>query len=67
MKEYGSVIVSWDFSHGVDVGVLLVGKQEKGNVDVINAFQGKEAEELYKKLTCPKKEQKTSVVGGPQT
>ncbi|MFR4579734.1 MAG: hypothetical protein ACLT76_09125 [Clostridium fessum] len=29
MKSTDSVIVSWDFSHGKDVGVLIVGKQEK--------------------------------------
>lgn len=32
MKSTDSVIVSWDFSHGKDVGVLIVGKQEKGKV-----------------------------------
>lgn len=51
MKTSGSVIVSWDFSNGKDVGVLIVGKQEKGKVDIVNAYQGKEAEELYRKLT----------------
>lgn len=30
MKSTDSVIVSWDFSHGKDVGVLIVGKQENG-------------------------------------
>lgn len=29
MKSTDSVIVSWDFSHGKDVGVLIVGKQKK--------------------------------------
>ena len=48
----GSVIVSWDFSKGEDVGVLLVGRQKPGrNVEIINAFQGEDAEEIYKKLT----------------
>lgn len=51
----GSVIVSWDFSHGKDSSILLVGKKEPGKpVEVINAFQGKEAEELYLKLTTRK-------------
>lgn len=56
MKEEstGSVIVSWDFSHGKDVGILLVGKQTNGRVDVVNAFQGAEAKELYRKLTVKK-------------
>lgn len=43
MKSTDSVIVSWDFSRGKDVGVLIVGSQKNGQVDVINAYQGKEA------------------------
>lgn len=63
MKSVGSVIVSWDFSNGKDVGVLLVGKQVNGKVEVINAFQGEEAYELYRRLTVQKKNQKTSFAG----
>lgn len=69
MKTSGAVVVSWDFAHGMDVGVVLVGEQKNGAMEVINAFQGKEAEEIYKKLTTPKlpkKERKTGFVGGPQ-
>ena len=55
MKSTDSVIVSWDFSRGKDVGVLIVGSQKNGRVDVINAYQGKEAYELYRKLTIQKK------------
>lgn len=58
MKSSGSVIVSWDFSHGQDVGVLIVGEQKRGKVEIVNAFQGAEAEELYKKLTTKIKEKK---------
>lgn len=55
MKETGSVIVSWDFSHGKDVGVLIVGeKRMNQSVDIINAYKGEEAYELYKKLTVRK-------------
>lgn len=50
MKSTDSVIVSWDFSRGKDVG-----SQKNGRVDVINAYQGKEAYELYRKLTIQKK------------
>ena len=57
MKETGSVIVSWDFSHGKDVGVLIVGeKRINQSVDIINAYQGEEAYELYKKLAVKKGE-----------
>lgn len=51
MKISGSVIVSWDFSNGKDNSILLVGQQKNGVVNVINAIQGEEAEELYRKLT----------------
>lgn len=30
MKSTDSVIVSWDFSRGKDVGVLIVGSQKNG-------------------------------------
>lgn len=49
-KNSGAVIVSWDFSNR-DTGVLIVGKQKNGKIDIINAFQGDEAYELYQKLT----------------
>lgn len=44
-----SVIVSVDFTNK-DTGVLIVGKQDKGKVEVINAFQGEEAQKLWKRL-----------------
>lgn len=51
-KENGSIIASWDFSKGIDVGVLIIAKQERGkNVEIVNAFQGQEAYDLMKKLT----------------
>lgn len=53
MKDWntcGAVIVSWDISHGEDKAVLLVGKQTKGKVDVINAYQGEEALAIREKL-----------------
>ena len=50
MNISGAVIVSFDF-HGKDEGVLLVGKQNgRGGIDVLNAFDGKDAMDLYKKL-----------------
>ena len=56
MESSGSVIVSWDFSNDRDHDILLVGKQEHGRVEVINAFQGPEAYELWKKLTIKRRE-----------
>ena len=55
-RTVGSVIVSWDFSHDYDKHVLLVGHKAPGkDVEVINAFQGKEAHDIYDKLTTVKK------------
>lgn len=48
-------LVSVDFSHGTDAGIMLVGKQTKGDVDIINAFQGEEAWDIYQKLVTIKK------------
>lgn len=54
-QKTNSLLVGYDFStkpNGKDASVLIVGeKDEKGVVQIINAFQGKEAEEIYKKLT----------------
>ena len=50
MKSNDSVSVSWDLSNGQDMSILLVGRVENGVTKIINAFQGKEAEELMKKL-----------------
>ena len=47
-----SIIVSYDNTNGRDLTILLVGnKRFNKPVEVINAFQGKEAEELWTKLT----------------
>lgn len=66
MTSSGSAIVSWDFSNGKDVGVLIVGRQNNGVVEIVNAFQDLEAEELYLRLTTPITpiEQKISFVEG---
>ena len=51
MKINESLLVGVDFTNGEDVGVLIVGrKRPNQSVDIINAFQRKEAEELYNKL-----------------
>ena len=50
-KTTDTILVSFDYTHGVDKSVLIVGRKAKGEaVDIINAFQGNEAEELYQKL-----------------
>lgn len=53
----GALIVSWDFSHSSDKHILLVGrKTPKVDVEVINAFQGQDAHDIYEKLTQKKGE-----------
>ena len=50
MKELnGSLIIGYDFKDN-EHGVLVVGKPDKGSIDIINAFQDKEASELLHKL-----------------
>lgn len=55
MKKFDTVLVGFDHSHG-DPAVLIVGrKAPRDNVQIINQFQGKEAEELYQKLVGEEK------------
>jgi hypothetical protein len=52
------ILVSIDFTHGKETGVLIVGRKRLGeSVDIINAFQGEEAWELYKKLVTKKEKE----------
>lgn len=54
-KTSDSLIIGFDSSAGKDGTVLIVGrKKPREAVDVINAFDGEEALELYKKLITPK-------------
>lgn len=50
-----SVVVAVDFSEK-DKGVLIVGRQKKGVMQVINAFEGEEAYALYQKLITKKED-----------
>lgn len=60
MKTTDSILVGFDDTDGKDKCVLIVGRKTQGKgVAIINAFQGKEARELWKKLT----EKKTMEVG----
>ena len=52
MKTTDSILVGFDDTDGKDKCVLIVGRKTQGKaVDIINAFQEKEARELWKKLT----------------
>ena len=51
-----TILVSVDFTNGKDLGVMVVGrKRPNQTVEIINALQGKEAEDLYSKLVTPVK------------
>lgn len=44
-------LVSFDYTNG-DIPVLIVGRRGKElEIDIVNAFKGDEAKELYKRLT----------------
>lgn len=52
MDVTSSVIVGYDYKGEGDNAVLIVGqKQPNQVVQIINAFHGDEAKELWKKLT----------------
>lgn len=46
-----TLLVGWDNSNGPDGRVLVVGRKTWGEaIDIVNAFEGDEAEELYRRL-----------------
>ena len=52
MRTTSSIIVSYDESANGDETILLVGKKNPNEtIKIINAFQGEEAKDLWKKLT----------------
>lgn len=58
MKEYGCLLVSWDFSGKDDVPVVLVGEKTTGEAaKIVNAFQGQKARDIIKTLTTVVKEE----------
>ena len=49
------ILVSYEPTNGADTSILIVGKKTaKKDVDIINAFQGAEATELWNKLITRK-------------
>ena len=49
------VLVSYVNGENGDNPILLVGEQKKqGDITILNAIQGSEATEIFKKLTIPK-------------
>ena len=53
-----SILVSVDFSNKNNTGVLIVGRKRMNqSVEIVNAFRGDEARELYEKLITKKKKE----------
>lgn len=51
-----TILVSVDFNVNGDLSIMVVGrKRPNESVEIINALQGKEAEDLYSKLVTPVK------------
>nr|DAF83595.1 MAG TPA: hypothetical protein [Caudoviricetes sp.] len=56
-EERATLLISYD-NVSNDKPVLIVGRKElRGAVQIINAFQDEEAEDLYKRLTTQKQEE----------
>lgn len=50
-----SILIGVDFSNNDDIRCLIVGRKRMNqSVEIINAFQGDEARELYEKLVIKK-------------
>lgn len=55
MSKTDALIIGYDHNPEKDNTILIVGRKGAGlAVDIINAFEGEEAEELYKKLVTKK-------------
>ena len=52
-----SLLVGFDFTHGDDNKVLIVGHKEGNYLQIVNAFQGEEAERIFDLLTKKKTEE----------
>lgn len=51
MRNSDSFLIGFDCAHGEDKAVLIVGRKEPNeSLKIVNAFQGEQAVELYKKL-----------------
>ena len=53
-KKLESFMVCADLTN--DIPVLVVGTRTTNEIDIVNAFQGEEAMELYQRLTVKKGE-----------
>ncbi len=50
------LLVSFDFTHGKDYNLCIVGKKDGKTITVVNAFQGQKAVDIFNLLTTVKTE-----------
>lgn len=53
MPLNSTLLVGFDFTHGKDKSLLIVGKRSGKMIEVLNAFAGGDAEVMYELLTTP--------------
>lgn len=46
-----TLLVGFDFTHGKDNDILIVGKKAGKTLEIINAFKGENAKAMYELLT----------------
>ena len=64
LRDAEAILIGYCPRYGLDEPVMTVGRKLiNGSVEIINALQGEEAEELWKKLTT----KKTTVFEGKYT
>ena len=49
------LLVSFDLTHGPDNRLCIVGKKDGKTITIVNAFEGQQAEDIFKLLTIVKK------------
>jgi len=49
------LMVSFDLTHGSDNRLCIVGKKDGKAITIVNAFQGQQAEDIFKLLTTVKR------------
>lgn len=47
----GAFVVSWDFSREENKDLVIVGERKNGIMEIVNAFQGKDARDIYERLS----------------
>ena len=53
------LMVSFDLTHGPENRLCIVGKKDGKAVTIVNAFQGQQAEDIFRLLTTVQKKEET--------